>query len=148
MNDMAQIPDNPVTQQDMFDWYELTKELTRIKATEMLLRIKIFKHYFPLPEEGTNSADLADGYVLKGVHKIDRKIDVAALTVLKDLFAEKLIKIDDLVKWDPALKVKEYRELTAEQIQLFDRCLIVKPGSPALEIVLPKKKGVAGQSVT
>lgn len=148
MSDMAQIPDNPVTQADMFEWYELQKELTRVKAKEMLLRIKIFKYYFPLPEEGTNSADLADGYVLKGVHKIDRKIDVAALTVLKDLFIAGKIKIDDLVKWDPALKVKEYRELTKEQIQLFDRCLIVKPGSPALEIVLPKKKGVPGQPST
>ena len=41
-------------------------------------------------------------------------------------------------------RIKEYRELTAEQTQLFDQCLIVKPGSPALEIVLPKKRAAAG----
>jgi hypothetical protein len=41
--------------------------------------------------------------------------------------------------------LKEYRTLPEEQHQLFDQCLIVKPGSPALEIVLPAKAKKAGE---
>lgn len=138
---MTTIPENTPTQADLEAWYKLQAELTRLKAAEILLRSKIFKGYFPAPVEGTNSHALADGWVLKGVHKINRSVDPGALGAMRPKFTEAGIKADELIKYTPELVIKEYRTLTEEQRKLFDQCLIVKPGSPSLEIVLPAQKG-------
>lgn len=142
---MTSIPANTVSQEDLAEWYRLQEELKKIKASEMLLRQKIFAAYFPSPKEGTNDAPLDDGYVLKGKHTINREVDPGALGALKDKLLEAGIKADALVQYKPSLVLKEYRTLTEEQRQLFDQCLIVKPGSPALEIVLPAKAKKAGE---
>lgn len=142
---MTSIPNNAVSQADLAEWYRLQEELKRIKASEMLLRQKIFGAYFPSPAEGTNSAPLADGWVLKGKHTINREIDPGAFGAMKEQFAQAGIAADSLVQYKPSLVLKEYRTLTEEQRQLFDRALIVKPGSPALEIVLPAKAKKAGE---
>lgn len=139
MNNMVQVPENTVTAEDMAEWYRLQDELKKIKAKEMLLRTKIFKFYFPTPEEGTNNHPLPDGYVLKGKHTITREVDPGAFQAMRQQFQEAGIHPDLMVQWKPSLKIKEYRELTAEQLHLFDQCLIIKDGSPALEIVLPKR---------
>lgn len=142
---MTNIPDNTVTQADLEHWYKLQEELKRIKASEMLLRQKIFGAYFPSPVEGTNSAPLGDGFVLKGKYTINREVDPGALGALRPRLLEAGIKADDIVQYKPSLVLKEYRTLTEEQTKLFDQCLIVKPGSPALEIVLPAKAKKAGE---
>lgn len=144
MNNMVQVPENTVTAEDMAEWYRLQDELKKVKAREMLLRTKIFWYFFASPVEGTNSYDLPDGYVLKGKHTINREVDPGAFQAMREQFSQAGIHPDVMVQWKPSLKLKEYHELTAEQIQLFDQCLIVKPGSPALEIVLPKKRAAAG----
>lgn len=136
---MVQLPEHTVTQKDLEAWYQLQLELKRIKASEMLMRMKIFKHYFPAPAEGTNTAPLADGYVIKATYPITRDVDPGALQALKDTLLEQGVRADELVQYKPSLVVKEYRTLTAEQQHLFDQCLIIKPGSPGLEIVLPAK---------
>lgn len=142
---MTPIPNNAVSQEDLAEWYRLQDELKRIKASEMLLRQKIFGAYFQNPVEGTNSAPLADGWVLKGKYTINRDIDPGALGAMKEQFVQAGISADALVQYKPSLVLKEYRTLTEEQRQLFDRALIVKPGSPALEIVLPAKAKKAGE---
>ena len=142
---MTNIPANTVTQEDLAEWYRLQEELKKVRAAEMLLRQKIFGAYFPSPTEGTNSAPLADGWVLKGKHTINREIDPGALGAMKEQFAQAGIAADSMVQYKPSLVLKEYRTLTEEQRQLFDRALIVKPGSPALEIVLPAKAKKAGE---
>jgi len=142
---MTAIPENTATQADLETWFVMQEQLKKIKAAEMLLRKKIFDHYFKEPKEGTNSAPLADGWVLKGKYQIDRSIDPGAFAAMKEQFLEAAIKYDELVEYKPSLKLSEYRTLTAEQQQLFDRALIVKPGSPALEIVLPAKAKKAGE---
>lgn len=58
---MVEIPDNPVTQSDLEQWYKLCEQLAKVKKSEMLLRMKIFKGKFPTAEEGTNSVPLDDG---------------------------------------------------------------------------------------
>jgi hypothetical protein len=142
---MTNIPANTVSQEDLAEWYRLQEELKKIKASEMLLRQKIFAFYFPAPKEGTNDAPLDGGYVLKGKHTINREVDPGALGALKDKLLEAGIKADALVQYKPSLVLKKYRTLTEEQHQLFDQCLIVKPGSPALEIVSPAKAKKAGE---
>lgn len=144
---MVAIPENDVKPEDLIAWYTATQELQKAKAREILLRLKIFKFYFPTPKEGTNTFILPDDYQLKGVHVISRDIDIAAAKVLSPKFAEEKIAVDKLIEWKPSLKVGEYRELTAEQVQLFDQCLIVKNGTPSLKIEPPsKKKGKAGET--
>lgn len=144
---MSAIPDNPVTMQDLMTWYVMVEDLAKLKANEVILRRKIFKHYFPTPDEGVNTHTLEDGYALKGDYKIDRKVDEAALVTLTPNFQEAGIKVDDLIRRKPELAVKEYRKLEGDtsdegkaRLHLFDQCLIIKPSeTPALEIVLPKK---------
>jgi hypothetical protein len=136
---MTQIPPDTVTQKDLEAWYQATQELTRAKANEILLRMRIFKHYFPAPVEGTNTFVLPDGYELKGVHKINRTVEPAALVVLAPKFEEAKIVVGDLIEYKPDLKTKEYRTLTDEQRNLFDQALIIKDGTPDVKIVLPAR---------
>lgn len=138
---MVQIPENEVSEQDLATWYAMQDQLSKLKIAEMLLRQKIFKAYFTAPTEGVNSAPLANGWVIKGTYKIDRKIDMALLTAFTPALRENGINPDHLIKYEPSLVTKEYRQLTAEQEKLFDQVLIVKPGAPSLEIVMPKRKG-------
>lgn len=144
---MAEIPENPVTQQDLNEWYTIHEELAKLKAKESLLRAKIFKGMFQHPEEGTNSVPLSDGWVLKGKYVINRTIDQAALTSLSAVdastnmsaLAAAGVSVDSLVRWKPELVLSAYRGLAEQQRMIFDQCLIIKEGSPSLEIVLPKK---------
>ena len=136
---MVNIPENQVTQQDMERWYTVQEQLSKLKNEEQLLRQKIFKGMFPDPKEGTNSVDLADGFVLKGKRVINRTVDDAAFKASVEELAKNGIATDQIVKYKPELVTSEYRKLTAEQINLFDTVLIVKDGMPGLEIVKPKR---------
>lgn len=140
MTDLPQT-EQPVTQKDMEEWYRLQQQLAEIKGKEMALRLRIFKHHFPNPKEGTNTVPLNDGTgcELKGVHKINRSVEKAALVVLAPKFEEAKIAVGDLIEYKPELKIAEYRTLTEEQRELFDQALIVKDGTPDVKIVLPAK---------
>lgn len=143
---MSAIPANEVTQEDLNEWYRLSNELSRIKAAEMLLRTKIFRGMFKDPVEGTNTVPLAEGWQLKGKRTINRDIDPGSLQAYvhqdeegKSKLSEAGIAVGNLIKWKPELILKNYRQLTDEQRNVFDNVLIIKDGSPALEIVLPKR---------
>jgi hypothetical protein len=149
---MTAIPENTVTQKDLEEWYRLKEQLASVKASEMLLRQKIYKGLFIDPKEGTNSVPLGnDGWLIKAKRVINRDVDQAALqhsmaideaTKMSRLSANG-IHVEQLIKWTPELVTKAYRLLTEEQVKIFDEVLIIKDGSPSLEIVLPTsaKKG-------
>lgn len=144
---MSLIPEDALTPNDLFVWYKMQADLATLKRAENLLRMRIFRHLFPIPEEGTNTVELdalpmlsgmaPTGNVIKAVHKMNRDIDIAALTTLTPKFQANNLPLAKLVKYTPELVIKEYRKLTDEERQLFEEALIIKPGSPALEIVLP-----------
>ncbi len=137
---MSEIPTNTVTLEDMVKWGMLVEQLAKVKLEEAAMRRKIFKYHFPKPEEGTNTYPLANNYVLKGTYSIERNVDEGVLLALSPLFIENKINVEKLIRRKPELAVKEYRTLTAEQVAIFDRALIIKPtGTPGLEIVLPAK---------
>jgi hypothetical protein len=143
---MIEIPENAVTEADLAEWYRLKNELAKIKQAEGLLRGKIFHYFFPNPKEGTNKHKLKDGTgaELKATHVINRSVDIGSLTALKAAIAEESsnlpkLPIDELIKWEPKLVKKEYNELTEEEKHVFDQCLVIKDGSPSLEIVIPKR---------
>jgi hypothetical protein len=115
-------------------------EAKPIVTKEQALRKQVFAAFYPVPKEGTNTLDLADGWKLKGVYKLDRKIDDAALPAVTEQLRGMGVNADTLVAWKPELKTATYRELTAEQRAVFDQALTVKPGSPTVELMPPKAK--------
>lgn len=139
---MSEIPANTLTQDDFNQWAAVNKQIGVLKATEMLLRMKIFRTMFPTPIEGTNSVNLTEGWVLKAKYPITRKVLEDVLVARTKEFKEAGLKLNDLIVRKPELAVAEYRKLTAEELKLFDQALEIKPGTPALEIVLPKRAKV------
>ena len=140
---MSLVPEDEITQETLTQWYNLSKLLKKTKASEILLRKKIFEGKFPKPVEGAkNKVNIDQYYVLKGTYVLNRNVDVGAYKSIQEKLRE-LDVSDEVVEWKPSLKKSEYNKLTDDQKLIFDQCLIIKPGSPALEIVLPaagKKK--------
>jgi len=112
-------------------WVNITKWLNKAKDDQSKLREEIIEHFFPDPKEGTNKVEY-NGFVFIYSHKIERKIDEAALpAVLK-----KLPKgtEDRCVKYKPSLIKKGY-DLLPEHLQpKFDEALIIKVGSLNLKL--------------
>ncbi len=133
----------PVTQEEMNTWHKLVSELERVKNAELALRNKIFAHFFQQPKEGTNTAPLAAGWVIKGDYKINRKVELPQLNVFVAPLREKGIPMDDLIRYKPEVVTAEYRKLTDEQRKEFDQVLTITVGTPSLEVVLPKRAAVA-----
>ena len=128
------------TDAELVRWYALKAQLAQVKDEEMTLRKKLFGSYFPAPKEGTNNFELPDGAVLKGGHTISRDIDKALLGVHGPELVAEGIPVGKLVDWKPALVLGEYRQLDDKQRLRFDICLTIKPGSPTLDISIPKRK--------
>lgn len=125
------------------EWRLAKAEADAVKpiiAKEQELRKQVFAAFYPDPKEGTNTLNLAEGWKLKGVYKLDRKIDEAALPAVTEQLREMGVNADTLVKWTPSLKTATYKELTAEQRAVFDQALIIKPGLPTIELVAPPAK--------
>ena len=140
------IPENTVTQEDMFKWYELKLLLAKTKSAEMLLRKKIFEFFFPEPVEGTNTAQLENDFLLKGGFAYDRQIDEAAWAAISKKLVKAGVKTPDvLVHWKPSLVKSEYDKLTEAQRHIMDQALVIKESSPSLEIVKAAKKAVVGE---
>lgn len=140
---MTAIPANTVSPEELSEWYQVQEQLGKLKARELILRKRIFSAYFTAPKEGTNNYPLSDGWVLKGKYVINRDVDPGALDALREPLFNAGIRVGELVQYKPSLVMSAYRGLTHEQQQLFDQALIVKEGTPALEIVLPKKAQTA-----
>lgn len=128
-----------VSQEDLNSWFAACQALEAAKAAEIVLRRKIAAFFFRDPKEGTNKVPLADGWVIKMQHVVNRTVDVAALTNLGDEFAKAGLRTDVLLKYKPEVQIANYRTLTDEQRNLFDQALTIKPGTPQLEIVKPKR---------
>lgn len=136
---MSSIPEDKVTIRDLEIWYEMQEQLRKLRASEMLMRERLFGHYFPDPKEGTNIHPIGDGYLLKGTYKINRLVDEGAVSQLSPVLWERGYNLDELLHYKMSLRLSEYRKLTAEQQKFFDQVLLIKPGAPSLEIVEDKK---------
>lgn len=155
---MVEINPDPVTPAELAQWYKLREQLAQVKQAEALLRARIYRHYFKDPKEGTNNFPLEDGTgaVLKAQRVIDRKVDVATFDALRKVQEEQwgenrvpgatpgvpLLKLDELVKWKPEVSITDYRKLTDNERRYFEQCLIIKDGSPQLEVTIPKRAQV------
>lgn len=135
-----QIPD-----EDLFTKLRRWEALARIQGSlkmvvepEMTARKESMAAAFPAPVEGTNTLELGGGWKLKGVRKIDRKLNEDALPVVKEALAKSGVLVDRLIEYRPNLSITEYRELTAEQVAILNEALTEKDGAPSLELTPPK----------
>lgn len=132
-------------------WNAVRKEMAPIAelimplaSKEMALRKRIIETAFPLVNgevmsvEGTKYKDLANGWKMKGVIKVERKLDEAAWPAVEEQLQKLLIATGPLVRRKPELVVKEYKQLTKEMQKIVDQALDIKMGTPTLEIVPPK----------
>lgn len=142
---MALIPEREVTLEHLKEWYALKQQLDEIKNKEIVIRQFIAKGLFPEPKEGTNTHPLNDGTgaVAKVTHVLNRTVQEELLEELRKSLEtdNNLPKLDlaKLIRWKPEVATKEYRTLTDEERHLFDQVLVIKPGMPGLEIMIPKK---------
>lgn len=148
---MAAIPETQVTMQDLIEWETCKADLAKLKSKEALLRNRIFSHYFPDPKEGTNSAPLAEGWLLKATYPISRKVDLGALraaTAEDGRFTLAKFDANPLVDWEPSVNMTAYRALPPDLKTMFEEALIIKPGMPQMEIMQPAaaKKAAAAKA--
>lgn len=157
------IPKDELALEDLHEWWIAQRRLAEVKEDENRLRKKLFKHFFPMPREGTNIVEMPDGTRIKASHKIDRKPDVAQIEALKKFTVGEMrtwltslgidvsahadevptvvalgIRLDNLFEYKPDLVTSEYRTLTAEQRAVFEMSLVIKDGSPQVELIPPK----------
>jgi hypothetical protein len=121
-------------------WQELHGLQKQLKKAEMELRKELTGAFFDIAnaKEGTNTSDLGNGWKLKYKHKLDRKPDEAAFEAVFSRLPEG--SKDSLIKFKPEVSIKAYRSLSETNRKIFEECLIIKPGSPELELVPPKEK--------
>lgn len=148
---MADIALDVITQDDLTKWYEIKERMTRDKATEAMLRSRIFASLFKTPKEGVNTVSVKDvvpedatGAVVKGTYVINRSIDVGTLAALRERQSAEgyngpKLNFDELIKTKPELSLTAYNKLTEEEKKFMDEALVIKPGSPQLEITIPKR---------
>lgn len=123
----------------LVEWNKVKEDAALLAQREMELRQFIFKAAFKDPKEGTNKRPLAGGYVLNGVHKINRSIDRASLAAMTELLIEKGVSPDLIIQYKPELSVSGYKAQSDEVRAIIDMAIVAKPGAPSLEIVLPKR---------
>ena len=120
------------------EWMKVSEELKVLKEKEIKLRKEVFQQFFPTPMEGTTNVELEDGWVLKGVHKINRNVDEAALPAVQRELAKHKVSIDELVRFKPELVIANYRKLDPKWLKILDQAIVSTEGSPSLTLVPPK----------
>lgn len=125
---------------------EAKRDLAAAADRECTLRKACVSVFFPddatnVNAEGTRNFELAQGYKLKAVFKLNYNLKQAeidaALTAMEKLGNQGKFLAERIVKWKAELSVKEYRELEPAYKALIDKVLTTSPGLPSLEIVAP-----------
>lgn len=123
-------------------WYVLhqhvEQQLKPIIEQERALRRELIDAYFPEPKEGSNKADIGGGWTLEHYRWIDYQIDEAVVPAVTTQLPPGFL--DHLLRYKPELQLKNYRTLPKEYKDVFDQCVISKPGSPSVKLVAPKSE--------
>jgi hypothetical protein len=124
-------------------WEDSKSVLEVAKAAEMEQRKKVVSFAFdPNKEKGTERIPLENGYELKAVKKINYNVNQETVNNVLDKFEsvspENKFVAERLIKWEAALSVSEYNNLTEAQKKIIDECITTSDGAPTLEIVAPK----------
>lgn len=119
------------------EWKESVAVLHRAKGNEAALRRKVLSAFCPEPQEGTNKVELPSGWKLNVKQPYSYKVDEAALDAMRQSLPPGTV--DQLVRFKPELDKRAYKGLVEQHRNIFDEALIIKPGSPSLELVAPKE---------
>lgn len=112
-------------------WIHVSAEMKRLRAEEQELRNALLQFYFSEhPDEGTAKAD-----GLKAKFGYTRNVQMDDLNKYAEEFQQQGMDLNALIKFKPSLDLKAYRSLTVDQQKSFDRCLVVKPSLPTLEVM-------------
>lgn len=124
----------------LVEWDRVKNEIARLKEVEMNMRLRIAHSGFTTDAEGTNRAELGNGYELKTVINYTYKLDSDKDKVIA--VSDKLPPYiaDRLFKWKVDISVSEYRLLEPAHKKLVDRILTVTEGAPKVDIIPPKGK--------
>lgn len=133
----------------ILEWQEAVKALAKAKETESRLRAEVLSSCFSFggdDREGTENVELGNGYKLKAVFKLYRRLNNKddavdkALTRIEKSGPEGEFIAGRLVKWKPELSASEYKNLPEKFKRLIDEVMTASPGTPSLELVVPKSK--------
>lgn len=130
----------PGISEKLQQYLALSKQAGILADQAMKLRIEIAQTCFPKPKEGVNQLNLGNGYKLKVEHKVNRSIDVAALTAFKDTFEGANINVDELVRYKPELAIGKFKALPENLQVIFGQCLTIRDGTPTVTLVEPKAR--------
>lgn len=115
-------------------WQDVKAQLASLQEQEKALRKQLIELTFndvnPEKDEGTHRKGN-----LKARFGLTRTVNSDDLYRLQDEFAASGIPLGEVVVFKPSLNLKAYRALTVDQQRSFDRCLVVKPSMPTLEVV-------------
>ena len=117
-------------EQMIAEWQATKTQLAILQDKEKELRVQIIKCCFDDESEGTRKSGN-----LKARFGMTRTVNSDDLLRLQDEFLASGIPLGDVVQFKPSLNLKAYRALTVDQQRSFDRCLVVKPSLPTLEVV-------------
>lgn len=126
-------------------WEDLAKNAEFYKTWEMEFRKACFSRAFPNPTKGTNNFDLGAQYVLKGVPKVNVKIDQTLFPQVRAELAKQNVALDPFLKVSYSLVESEYKAVTEDEEKnksigtILRTMLTFTPGAPELKIVLPAK---------
>lgn len=118
---------------EMLDrWMELDASIKHLKEQEKALRVLLFEGTFPEPEEGTNNHELPDGRIVKGVYRINRRVDQDEAQSLPAKIRKKYFR----TKLE--LNKREYNDAEDEERAIVERVITATPGTPSLDVKAPK----------
>lgn len=119
------------------EWQHAAIEAKKWQNLEKQLRDRIFSSTFQEPQEGVNKYTLPDGRMIKGTHKLYRKLDEAAYPSIREALINsfQIDPEDTIIKRKPEIATGPYKELPDEIRTVLDDAIIAKPGSPTIEIV-------------
>jgi hypothetical protein len=123
-------------------WEQVSLLLALVKDCETDMRLRLFQGAFANPKEGTNTHNLPDGRAIKGQYKINRTINADVLAATLAALRERgVANTDALVRYKPELAKSEWNSLSDEMKLLFSPAITATPGTPQLEVVIPKRRG-------
>ena len=132
----------------IMQWHEAQQTLAQAKEVESQLRKEVLAECFAVEAdfEGTENVDLGEGYKLKSVFKLNRRLankngeTDKALTKIEKLGEAGEFVADRLVKWEPKLSMTEYKKLPNNMRKIIDEVITAAPGAPSISLVEPKAK--------
>lgn len=124
---------------DVALFHELTNKIAALQEQEKELRLTMDTKWFDNPREGVNKIDLEFGKSLQLTHRINRKVDAAALDAAITTGVISPDLSTQVVEYKPGVKVGEWKKLSPGERDCFVGVITEEAGMPGLKIETPKK---------